>query len=123
MIDVWALGVCLFYMLTRKYPFPSESSEQRKNDINAKCNPFKFSSFSGSSNGSLEDLFKRIFVVDPRKRITVNELIAHPIFNGISKSSDTPTQPLKEKLSLQETKPNHPLETKHSLPNLNNMQN
>lgn len=64
------MGVTLFYMLTGKYPFAGESFEDILNSIN-KLRPFDYQKMTKSENKNLSDLFRRIFQIDPKQRITL----------------------------------------------------
>lgn len=58
-----------------------------KAEINRRCNPaFSLSSSLTKKdklkdiNPDLEDFFKKIFVVDSKKRLTFSNMVKHPLF-------------------------------------------
>ena len=62
-----------------------------KADINRKCNPYFNLSVVVSKKEKLrdipeavEDFFKKIFVVDSKKRITFSSIVKHPLFEPYS---------------------------------------
>lgn len=62
-----------------------------KADINRKCNP-SFNLFNVVSKKErlkettedVEDFFKKIFIVDSKKRITFSNIVKHPLFQSYS---------------------------------------
>ena len=58
-----------------------------KADIHRKCNPyFNLTTVVSKkeklkeTNEDVEDFFKKIFVVDSKKRITFSNIVKHPLF-------------------------------------------
>ncbi|EGD74723.1 CAMK/CAMKL protein kinase [Salpingoeca rosetta] len=72
-VDVWGIGICLYVMLTARLPFHAESLTQLHANILEK-NYTLPSSFSDD----LKDLITRCFEFRPNKRITLDEMLAHP---------------------------------------------
>ena len=93
-VDIWAAGVLLFFLILRKYPFnfKSNSEVDFKAEFLTKCGEgFKFSkeieetNFDApplKGNKGLEDFFRKIFHPNPSKRITVEQIKAHFLFEG-----------------------------------------
>jgi len=87
--DVWNLGVCLWALLIKKYPFDIMNLTRTTDDIH---NVIKFRCIFPSVNhmnvmknenfdNNLKDILGRMFVFDPRNRITLEEVKAHPWLN------------------------------------------
>lgn len=88
-------GVILFYAV-RRISFQGYcfyySGHDMKADINRRCNPsFNVNSVVSKKeklkeiNADVEDFFKKIFVVDAKKRITFANIIKHPLFRDHGK--------------------------------------
>lgn len=92
-VDVWSLGVMLFVMLAQEYPFghvvqgtpgyaPRHEVQRR-----AAEDPVRFRSHLGLSRQA-RDLICGMLTVDPRARLTITEVLAHPWMRG---QAATPT--------------------------------
>lgn len=73
--DIWSCGVILFALLTGHLPFDDENIRQllRKVKTGKYVMPDNISK-------SAQDLIRRILVVDPSKRLTMKQIMAHPWF-------------------------------------------
>ena len=76
MTDIWSSGVVLFAMVAGYLPFEDKNTSKLYQKIQG---PDYIMPASFSEN--LQDLMKRILVVDPAKRFTVQNIRAHPWYN------------------------------------------
>lgn len=72
--DVWSCGIILFALLTGHLPFNDDNIKR----LLLKVQAGKYQMPQSVSSGA-QDLISRILVVDPDKRISINEILAHPL--------------------------------------------
>ncbi|XP_063674331.1 SNF-related serine/threonine-protein kinase-like isoform X17 [Bolinopsis microptera] len=72
-VDVWSLGVMLFQMVAGRLPF----SEVNQSETLTKIMDGSYE-MPDEISDDLKDLLSRMIVVDPKDRITVDEVLAHP---------------------------------------------
>ena len=72
--DIWAAGVTLFNLLTKKYPFESQSLFDLANQIRGE--PANLSELE-CFEPELIDLMERVLEKDPQKRIGIYQLLEH----------------------------------------------
>jgi serine/threonine-protein kinase SRK2 len=81
--DVWSCGVTLFVMLVGSYPFEDPAAPKDFRATIARIMAIKYSFPQGLKlTPEVKDLLAKIFVVDPKKRLNVPGIVAHPWFGG-----------------------------------------
>jgi serine/threonine protein kinase len=100
--DVWAFGVLAYEMFFKKRPFTGNKKDKKK------LTSMTYKMPAGSSP-ELVDLFSRIFT-EWNKRITMAEILAHPVFT--SKSFRRPKVPSKKSRKGPEGKAVKPAKVK-----------
>lgn len=73
-VDIWALGVCFYSMLTRDTLWPSRNDREIYKCILNR----NMKSFPEHATDEAVDLFKKMCEYDPKKRITAYETLFHP---------------------------------------------
>ena len=73
--DLWSLGILIYTLYFRKYPFKGESEEEILKSIKDNLENLKT-----IDNEDLDDLLKKLLVFEPKKRLTWEEYFEHPFF-------------------------------------------
>lgn len=90
-IDMWALGVILYIMLTGIHPFDpncDQTDQQVAEAIKADPNPPLYDFYVGHLSDSVVSLMKSLMNPDVDKRITAYELLHHPWVRGETASTE-----------------------------------
>jgi len=115
--DVWSCGVILYVMLAGFLPFEDETM----NGLFAKIETGIFS-YPSHFSADAKNLISRMLVVDPNRRISVDDIMAHPWFK---KGYVPSTQQAVKKVevsehmidnAVSETKEQEPTASDHSQP-------
>lgn len=99
-VDIWAIGVATFMMLTGKPPFESCTKELTFEKIK-NCD-YHFPSNTNISNEA-KNFIKSILKIDPEKRPTAFELYNHPFLTKIDEESVQLYNPLQSIQKVQLT--------------------
>jgi calcium/calmodulin-dependent protein kinase I len=76
-VDYWSIGVILYIMLCGFPPFYEESNQKLFEMIKGGTYDFP-SPYWDEISDMAKDLIKQILVVDPKKRMTAEEILNHP---------------------------------------------
>ena len=79
-IDIWAVGVIMYYLLTGELPFTGDKNN--KNEIETKINLCKYDFPQDIIISKIaKDLIRQILKKDPNERPTLNQILKHDFFN------------------------------------------
>ena len=76
--DLWSLGVIIYMLAFKQYPFNGDNELLILNQINKFENSLK----KQTGNEYLDDLIKKLLVEDPKKRLTWQQYFNHPFFKS-----------------------------------------
>ena len=73
--DLWSLGILIYVLAFKEYPYDGDSKEDILNKIKAKESTLK-----KTKNNNLNDLIKKLLIEDPEKRLTWKQYFNHKFF-------------------------------------------
>jgi len=76
-VDLWAIGVILYILLSGIHPFQIEDEEQMLDNIEHSRWQWLGDNWKGVSEPA-KDFIKKLMEPNPDKRITVDQALAHP---------------------------------------------
>ena len=83
-IDIWSLGIILFYIFTSCYPFMGKEEDEIEEKIINDPVEFKDGEWKNISD-KVPNLIKKCLKKSPEERITINNFIDHPWFKILLK--------------------------------------
>ena len=77
--DIWSCGVILYILLSTRPPFGGENDKEIMEKVSVGKYDLKSSPFNKISK-SCKDLIQKLLIMDPKKRISADEALAHAWF-------------------------------------------
>ena len=116
-VDIWACGIALYIMLSGTFPFMSDKKESELSSFNDKSNKseayynkeIKFAIINNEPNEienistEAKDLLNGILNKDPNKRLTIEQILAHPWLNSSNKNKNLNLFTKAEKILMSKT--------------------
>ncbi|NXM91071.1 DAPK3 kinase, partial [Oenanthe oenanthe] len=102
--DMWSIGVITYILLSGASPFLGETKQETLANITAVNYDFDEEFFSNTSDLA-KDFIQKLLVKDTRKRLTIQEALAHPwITVRLNKEKDLVQEPRKVESTQLKTK-------------------
>ena len=83
-IDIWSIGVIIYYMFTGCYPFYGKEEEEIEEKILEENVEFKDGEW-GNISDKVQDLISKCLEKNPEERITIEQFLMHPWFQNLEK--------------------------------------
>ena len=77
--DLWSLGVIIYTLFFKEFPFDGETDNILIEQINLNDDN---QNIKKTGNKNLDDLIRRLLVIDPLKRMTWKQYFNHPFFKN-----------------------------------------
>ncbi len=74
--DIWSLGIIIYYLLFKEYPYNGQTEIQIIQEINKK------NKLKSSDNQELDDLINKMLIINVNERISWENYFKHPFFNS-----------------------------------------
>lgn len=80
-IELWSLGVIIYKLLTGKFPFKAQTTNL--SEILIKKGDYSFPE-NKPINEYAKDLIKHLIVIDPAKRLKLDQILKHNFFKNLT---------------------------------------
>ncbi len=90
--DIWSLGITIYFMLFKEYPFNGNNKEILLHQIKSNNITLK-----NTNNYILNDLITRMLMIDVNRRISWEDYFNHPFFENKNQNNYITIEKIKEK--------------------------